>query len=274
VPHHLSTSPSKRGGRRARSLGAILATAAMALGLVACNGYDATSPASARKQVSVSGAKAFAQGPNGMVDCRKTKCVALTFDTGPSIHTPEILGYLRKYHAHATFFTLGTQVMRYPATARQMAAEGNEMETLTWDHEILTKIGKADVQREITQGRDAVQKITGIRPTLLRPPQGRTSDTVTGVAKRLGMAEVEWNDTASDYATTDSALITSRILKNAKPDGIILLHDSTDHTDQGYNGTAAAVPGILSGLEAQGYTFVTVAQLLAPGAPQAGKVYK
>jgi peptidoglycan/xylan/chitin deacetylase (PgdA/CDA1 family) len=242
--------------------------------LTACNGYDATSPATARKQATASGDRTFAQGPTGTVDCRKAKCVALTFDTGPSVHTPEILGYLRQYHAHATFFTLGTQVMRYPSTARAMAAQGNEMETLTWDHEILTSIGTADIRREITQGRDAVQKITGIRPTLLRPPQGRTSDAVTAICKQLGMAQVEWSATASDYATTDSALITSRILQQTKPDGIILLHDSTDSSNVGYNGTAAAVPGILSGLEAQGYTFVTVAQLLAPGTPQPGKVYK
>jgi peptidoglycan/xylan/chitin deacetylase (PgdA/CDA1 family) len=262
--------------RRTRALTTLLTTAALALGLAACNGYDATSPAAARKQVAVDGKNgAFAQGPGGAVDCRRVKCVALTFDAGPSVRTPQILAILRKYHVHATFFTLGrNHVMKHPEMVRQMAAEGHEIETLTWSHQILTKIGKSEVREEITKGRDAVEKVTGIRPMLLRPPQGRTSDTVTDIARDLGMAEVEWSANGADYRTTDSALITERILRQTKPDGIILLHDLVDPTNRGYNGTVAAVPGIISALQARGYTFVTVRQLLAPGDPQPGTVYK
>ena len=277
VPHDPSIL---RTGRRAspvlrrRTLAAVLATAALALGLSGCNGYTATSPSDARKHVPATGAAAFAQGADGPVDCRKLKCVAITFDTGPSVRTPQILSILDKYHVHATFFTIGQNVMKYPATARAMAAQGSEMETLTWNHDILTDISQADVRNEITQGRAAVQRVTGQVPTLLRPPQGRTSDAITAICRQLGMAEVEWTATASDFETTDPALITKRILAETKPDGIILLHDHVDPTGKGYNGTVAAVPGIISALQAEGYTFVTVSQLLAPGTPQPGVVYK
>lgn len=261
--------------RRSRVLAGVLATAALVLGLSGCDGYDSTSPASARKHVAASGPAAFAKGPDGAVDCRKAKCVALTFDAGPSVRTPQILAILAKYHVHATFFTLGkNHVMVHPQMVRDMAAQGHEIETLTWSHQILTKISKAEIRKEITEGRDAVQKVTGVRPTLLRPPQGRTSDTVTAIAKDLGMAEVVWSANGADYKTTDSALITKRILAQTKPDGIILLHDLVDPTNVGYNGTVAAVPGIISALQSRGYTFVTVSQLLAPGTPQPGKVYK
>jgi peptidoglycan/xylan/chitin deacetylase (PgdA/CDA1 family) len=155
-----------------------------------------------------------------------------------------------------------------------MVAQGHEVETLTWSHRILTKISEADVRKEITEGRDAVQKVTGVRPTLLRPPQGRTSDKVTKIARELGMAEVVWSANGADYKTTDSALIAKRILKQTKPDGIILLHDLVDPTGKGYNGTVASVAPIISALQHRGYTFVTVAQLLAPGRPVPGKVYK
>ena len=260
---------------RPRALAAALATATLAMGLSGCNGYQATSPAAARKQVPAHGAAAaFAQGPSGPVDCRKLKCVAITFDTGPSIRTPQILSILRRYHVHATFFTIGRNVMKYPATARAMAAQGNEMETLTWDHQILTSINGDDVRKEIVQGRAAVQQVTGKVPTLLRPPQGRTSDSITAICRKLGMAEVEWTATASDFETIDPALITRRILDQTKPDGIILLHDHVDPTNHGYNGTVAALPGIISTLQARGYTFVTVSQLLAPGTPQPGRVYQ
>jgi peptidoglycan/xylan/chitin deacetylase (PgdA/CDA1 family) len=261
--------------RRFRALTTLAATAALTIGLTGCDGYDSTSPAAARTQVSAHGAAAFAPGADGPVDCRKVKCVALTFDAGPSVRTPQILSILSKYHVHATFFTLGkNHVMVHPQMVRDMVAQGHEVETLTWSHQILTKISKDEVRKEITEGRDAVQKVTGVRPTLLRPPQGRTSNTVTGIARELGMSEVVWSANGADYKTTDSALIAKRILRQTKPDGIILLHDLVDPTNKGYNGTVASVAPIISTLQARGYTFVTVAQLLAPGTAEPGKVYK
>ncbi|MEE4540702.1 polysaccharide deacetylase family protein [Streptomyces sp. V4-01] len=261
--------------RAGRTLTALLAAAALAFTLAGCDGYDATSPAAARKDAPASGAAALASGPNGPVDCRRVKCVALTFDAGPSVRTPQILAILSKYHVHATFFTLGKNHVRvHPEMVREMAAQGHEIETLTWSHQILTKISDDEVRKEITEGRDAVEKVTGKRPTLLRPPQGRTSASVTRIAKELGMAEVEWSANGADYRTTDSKLIAERILQQTKPDGIILLHDLVDPTGVGYNGTVASVAPIISALQGRGYTFVTVSQLLAPGVPVPGKVYK
>lgn len=261
--------------RRVRALTTLLAAATMAFTLTGCNGYDSTSPAAARKHIGSGGQAAFASGVNGTVDCRKVKCIALTFDAGPSVRTPQILSILSKYHVHATFFTLGKNHVRvHPQMVRDMVAQGHEVETLTWSHQILTRISSAEIRKEITEGRDAVTKAAGVTPTLLRPPQGRTSSKVTKIAKELGMSEVVWNSNGADYKTTDSKLIASRILKTAKPDGIILLHDLVDKTNKGYNGTVASVAPIISTLQARGYTFVTVKQLLAPGTPQPGKVYK
>jgi peptidoglycan/xylan/chitin deacetylase (PgdA/CDA1 family) len=263
-------------GRRVRAGVALVVAAVLGAGLAGCDGYRSTSPSAARKAAVADGtAAAFAQGPDGPVDCRKAKCVALTFDAGPSVRTPQILAILRKYHIHATFFTLGkNHVRKHPEMVRDMVAQGDEVETLTWSHRILTKISASEVRKEITEGRDAVQKVTGVRPTLLRPPQGRTNSKVTAIARDLGMAEVEWSANGADYRTTDSALIAKRILKQTKRDGIILLHDLVDPTGKGYNGTVASVAPVISTLQSRGYTFVTVSQLLAPGKPQPGKVYK
>ena len=262
--------------RRSRVLTMLVFTVALATALTGCNGYDATSPSSARSHAVRGGTPAFAEAADGnAVDCRKAKCVALTFDAGPSVRTPQILAILREHHVHATFFTLGrNHVMKHPQMVRDMVAQGHEVETLTWSHRILTRISAAEVREEITKGREAVRKVTGIRPTLLRPPQGRTSDKVTGIARSLGMSEVVWSADGADYRTTDTALIVKRVLASTRRDGIILLHDLVDPTNRGYNGTVAAVAPIVSRLQAKGYTFVTVSQLLAPGHPRPGKVYK
>ncbi|MGX4687711.1 polysaccharide deacetylase family protein [Streptomyces sp. JNUCC 63] len=262
---------------RMRAPTTLVTAAALAFALCGRGGNDVTPRAGATKQVpTASGAAAgFARSPSRSVDCRKEKCVALTFDDSPSVRTPRILDILRRYRVHATFFTLGkNHVVRDPGTVRRMAAEGHEVETLTWSHRILTEISPADARKEITQGRDAVAKVIGRRPVLLRPPQGRTSAAVTAICRQLGMAQVLWSASAFDYRTTDPALITSRILARTGPGGIILLHDRVDPTNRGYNGTVAAIPGIVSALKARGYTFVTVTQLLAPAEPQPGEVYE
>jgi peptidoglycan/xylan/chitin deacetylase (PgdA/CDA1 family) len=275
IPGAIRGARARRASRAVRAAVTALAAGALAVTLTGCDGYDATSPAAARKDAPAVGAAAFAAGPGGPVDCRKAKCVALTFDAGPSVRTPQILAILATYHVHATFFTLGKNHVRvHPEMVRAMAAQGHEIETLTWSHQILTKIDKDEVRKEITQGADAVEKVTGVRPTLLRPPQGRTSPAVTRIAKDLGMAEVVWSANGADYKTTDSHLIAQRILRQTKPDGIILLHDLVDPTNVGYNGTVASIAPIISTLQARGYTFVTVKQLLAPGTPVPGKVYK
>jgi peptidoglycan/xylan/chitin deacetylase (PgdA/CDA1 family) len=101
----------------------------------------------------------------------------------------------------------------------------------------------------------------------MRPPQGRTDDDVSAVMKKLGLAQVLWSLTAEDYMTTDTALITRRVLDGTRRDGIILLHDR-------YAGTVPAVPGIIDTLRGRGYTFVTVSRLLAPARPEPGAVYR
>ncbi|MFD4609328.1 polysaccharide deacetylase family protein [Streptomyces sp. NPDC058440] len=268
-----------RAACRTHAPTALVTAAALALALPGCgDGGDAPRAGAMRQVSSVSGAVAgagIARGPGRSVDCRRTRCVALTFDDSPGVRTPRILDILRRYRVHATFFTLGRHhVATYPGTVVRMASEGHEVETLTWSHRVLTGISPAEAREEITRGREAVARVIGRRPVLLRPPEGRTSATVTAICRRLGMAQVLWSATASDYETTDSALIARRILARTGPGGIILLHDRVDPTHRGYNGTVAALPGIIAGLKARGYAFVTVTRLLAPHGPRPGEVYR
>lgn len=158
-------------------------------------------------------------------------------------------------------------MLKHPKTVRRMATEGHELANHTWSHRILTDLDAKGIRTELARTQDAIERVTGRKPTLMRPPQGRTDREVVRVSRELGLAQVLWSATAKDYSTTDSALITRRILDDADRDGIILLHDI-------YDGTVPAVPGIIAELKRRGYTFVTVPQLLAPGVAEPGAVYK
>ncbi|MFG2372508.1 polysaccharide deacetylase family protein [Streptomyces sp. NPDC048504] len=229
-----------------------------------CTRLDTTAPAAARAEA----ASVAVRAGFGAVDCREAKCIALTFDAGPSENSARLLDILKEKQVPATFFLLGKRhIEKYPELVERMAAEGHEVASHTWDHKILTRITPAQIRDELVRTDDAIERITGKRPTLMRPPQGRTDDEVHKICRELGLSEVLWSVTAKDYATTDSALITKRVLAQASRDGIILLHDL-------YDGTVPAVPGIIDALKERGYVFVTVPQLLAPGKAEPGKVYR
>jgi peptidoglycan/xylan/chitin deacetylase (PgdA/CDA1 family) len=253
-------------GRRLRPAALFAAAACLTLTLSGCADVDATSPSSARG-TAAQGAQG-AQARFGSVDCREAKCIALTFDAGPSENSARLLDILKEKRVPATFFLLGKRhIEKYPELVKRMAAEGHEVASHTWDHKILTRISDARIREELKRPNDAIERLTGHKPTLMRPPQGRTDADVHKIAKELGLAEVLWTVTAKDYTTDDSALITKRVLDQSSRDGIILLHDI-------YPGTVPAVPGIIDALKARGYVFVTVPQLLAPGTAEPGKVYR
>lgn len=208
------------------------------------------------------------RGASARTDCATAKCIALTFDAGPGEHTARLLDILREKNIHATFFLLGkNHVVTRPDLVRRLSDEGHEVANHTWSHRRLDQLGRDEIREELSRTQDAIAKITGRRPTLMRPPQGRINDDVAEVSKELGLAQILWSATAKDYSTTDSELIKTRILDQAGRDGIILLHDI-------YDGTVPAVPGIIDELEKRGYTFVTVPELLAPAKAEPGAVYR
>ncbi|WP_351235651.1 polysaccharide deacetylase family protein [Streptomyces sp. NPDC002133] len=99
-----------------------------------------------------------------------------------------------------------------PQALRRMARDGQEMADRTWSHKVLTDLSPKGVAAEPAPVPDDVLRVTGRSPSLMRPPQGRTDDDVSAVMKALGLAQVLWSVTAKDYATTDSALITRRVM--------------------------------------------------------------
>ncbi|OQR59485.1 deacetylase [Streptomyces maremycinicus] len=258
------TRKTKKTGARLRAVALSAAAACLAVTLTGCGGSDITHPSTARGRPAAT-TQAARFGP---VDCREAKCIALTFDAGPSENSARLLDILEERQVPATFFLLGERhIEKYPDLVRRMAAEGHEVASHTWDHKILTRITPEEIREELRRPNDEIERLTGRRPTLMRPPQGRTDETVHEICRELGLAEVLWTVTAKDYTTTDPALIRRRVLARAERDGIILLHDI-------YDGTVPAVPGIIDALKERGYVFVTVPQLLAPGTAQPGHVYR
>lgn len=199
----------------------------------------------------------------------KGKYIAMTFDDGPSAtDTPRLLDILAKRHIHVTFFVVGENAARYPKILKREVAQGCEIGNHSWSHPQLSKMSKAAVTSQILRTQNAIQKATGLRPVLLRPPYGAiTKSQQKWIHNQLGydiiMWEVDpldWKHMHGESNAERSARVKRSILKDVRPGDIVLSHDI-------HSTTVDAMPSTLDALLAEGYKFVTVSQLINMATP-------
>jgi peptidoglycan/xylan/chitin deacetylase (PgdA/CDA1 family) len=204
-------------------------------------------------------------GANDVVDCAQVKCVALTFDDGPTPYTDRLLGILTANKAKATFFEIGNKVAANPAGAKRVVDAGMELGNHTWEHPNMTTLPPSDVPDQLTRANDAIAAATGVTPKLWRPPGGLTNEAVNEQAAKVGLAGILWDVIPYDWIN-DSNTAASRylLLTQIKPGSVVLLHDT-------YSSTVDIVEQFIPVLKANNYHLVTVSQLLGQRAP--GSVY-
>ncbi len=203
--------------------------------------------------------------PTVKVDCKKTKCIALTFDDGPGPHTAKLLKKLKKAQAPATFFVIGKKIDDYPDVVRSMAKQGHEVASHTWSHQDMRRMNPKKLNKELTATSKAIKELTGQAPKLVRPPFGSINTEVQNVLKSRGESAVLWNIDPVDWQHKNSKRTVNAATTTATSGSIILLHDVQPSTVE-------AVPQIVKELRKQGYTLVTVSELL--GDVKAGKTYR
>lgn len=200
------------------------------------------------------GAQAQGDRPRRDIDCRVERCVAITFDDGPGLHTDKLLRALDAAGARATFFVLGDVAAARPTALRKIAVAGHEIATHTWDHEALPRLTDQQVRSELTRSADVIEKITGTRPALMRPPYGSLSSRVIGLLGAREWPIILWSLDPQDWRDRNADTVYRRVIAGTQPGEIVLLHDI-------HATTVAAVPRILAELSDRGYTFVTVSEL-------------
>lgn len=189
------------------------------------------------------------------------KVIALTFDDGPNPEfTPQILDILKKHHAKATFFVIGSRIEQYPELAQREVEEGHELANHSYRHPGMTKISPEQLREEIEHAQKVIVDATGQIPRAFRPPGGVYNDKVVNTARQAGYMVVmwTWNQDTRDWSRPGVKKIVDRVLSNAHNGSIVLFHDHGGDRSQ----TVTALAEILPELEKQGYQFVTVSELL------------
>lgn len=187
------------------------------------------------------------------------KLVALTFDDGPSKYTEQYLAILKEHGAVATFFNLGQSVDATPALSKAIVDAGSQVASHTYSHDQLTKDTAEKVYSELTTSFASIAKQTGVATSVIRPPYGDFKERQWLESKGVLSASVIWNLDSEDWRLPGADSIVSKATKGATSGSIILMHDGGGNRDQDLQ----ALPTIIDTLHDQGFTFVTVDQLMA-----------
>ena len=182
------------------------------------------------------------------------KVLYLTFDCGyENGNTKPILDALKKHHAPATFFVVGTMMESDPDIIKLIHDEGFTIGNHTYHHPDMSQISTREAfEKELKDVEDLYKEITGeSMQKFYRPPQGIYNTENLQMAKDLGystffwsLAYVDWYQ--DDQPTKEEAF--DKLLTRIHPGAIVLLH-STSSTN------ASILDELLTRWEDMDYTF-------------------
>jgi peptidoglycan-N-acetylglucosamine deacetylase len=183
--------------------------------------------------------------------------VALTFDDGPHPeNTPRILEALARSGAQATFFLQGHEAGRQPHLVRAIHAAGHQVGNHAATHRSPAELGTRSYVQEVLDTQALLSDIVGAPVgRSFRPPYGATSMPTFLKLCAAGFRYVFWSrDSRDSWVREPGALVDHFARQQATAGDIVLFHDDYAHT-------AAALPALLQGMQAQGLAAVTVEQL-------------
>ncbi len=181
--------------------------------------------------------------------------IALTFDDGPNaIHTPALLDGLKERDVKATFFLIGKNIEagNNAEIVKRELQEGHLIGNHTYSHIEITRVSNDTAYQEIKKTNDLIQEITGKPVEYMRPPFGLWQKDLE---QKIHVLPVLWTVDPLDWATENVDEIVNKVVTDVEENDIILLHDC-------YKSSVKAALRIVDLLEAQGYQFVTVDELL------------
>jgi len=186
------------------------------------------------------------------------KLVALTFDDGPGKYTAELLDFLKEHRVRATFFLLGNNAARYPDLIKRMDAEGHAIGNHSYSHPNLAGLSAAGVAAQIANCNAAIRNAVGHNAVVMRCPGGSCNATVRAAAANAGLPIIYWSVDTKDWQSRDKDKIMDVAFgdKGIKDGSIVLLHDI-------HRESVDAAKEMILRLEQEGYTFVTVPELLS-----------
>ena len=185
------------------------------------------------------------------------KQIAISFDAAwGNDDTEQLIKILGEYKVPATFFVVGAWVDKYPESVKALSDAGHQIQNHSNTHPHMPQLSREQMRDEIESCNKKIADVTGVTPTLLRPPYGDYDNALIEVMDSLKMHTIQWDVDSLDWkdsATPES--ICKRVTSKVKNGSIVLFHNDADHTPE-------ALPTILKCLKDEGYEFVFIEDLI------------
>ncbi|MGC4378223.1 polysaccharide deacetylase family sporulation protein PdaB [Fictibacillus sp. Mic-4] len=186
--------------------------------------------------------------------------IALTFDIswGEKRAIP-ILDVLKENGIkNCTFFISAAWAERHPEVVERIVKDGHEIGSLGYQFKNYTDWENGQIRRDILLSQEKIKKVSGKTTSLLRPPNGNFDKRVLKVAESLHHTIVHWSIDTKDWQNPGVQTIIKNATADIHPGDILLMHAS-DSVKQ----TERALPTIIDTLKKEGYSFVSVSELIA-----------
>jgi len=184
------------------------------------------------------------------------KVCAISFDAAwGNEDTEELIAILKNYNVPATFFVVGEWVDKFPESVKALNDAGHDIMNHSDTHPHMTQISKEKMIKEVTECDSKIEKITGKKPNLFRPPYGDYNDSVVTTMHETGHYTIQWDVDSLDWKDLSASEIYNRVTSRVQNGSIILFHNAAKHTPE-------ALPMILEKLKEDGFKIVKINDLI------------
>ena len=186
------------------------------------------------------------------------KEIAISFDDGPAInYTKEILTILNSENVKATFFCIGNRIAGNETILKQIQAAGHIIGNHSYSHHFWFDMYTArKMQEDLKQMDTEMERVTGLKAKLFRPPYGVTNPNLAKAIKNGGYTPVGWSVRSMDTVIKDGKKLLDKINAGIKPGAVFLFHDTSKTT-------LDVLPEFIQEVKKRGYNIIPLDKLLA-----------
>lgn len=190
---------------------------------------------------------------------RQDKVISISFDAAwGGDQTIAILDILDEYEVKTTFFLVGIWVDKYPELVKEIFARGHEIGNHSASHPHMSQLSQEKIQEELRIMSDKVETLTGVRPTLFRPPYGDYNDRLVRESRAQGYEIVQWSVDSLDWKNRGAEDIIKQCTKSIENGDIVLFHNDSQYI-------LNALPTVLNHYQDLGFSIIPVSQILLSG---------
>ena len=122
------------------------------------------------------------------------KQIAISFDAAwGNDDTEQLIEILAEYQVPATFFVVGAWVDKYPESVKALADAGHQIQNHSNTHPYMSKLSPSQMVDEINSCNQKIEAVTGVCPTLIRPPYGDYDNALIKTVTDQNMWTIQWD---------------------------------------------------------------------------------